>query len=159
LPCVPATATAFDWAAQVGLLYDRSDTWAENIPRTTQPRLDLDLRLDLRGAIGGPGILAYGGSAAYRRTTTELNGERTGLDNVLTYNVEAAVLQNRKSPVGLTLFTRDMRVRDVNADFDVAAYSHNRPRDVVLKRAFPLPRVVGEKIHFQIDLFCPDHVG
>jgi len=103
---LPATATAFDWAAQVGLLYDRSDTWAENIPRTTQPRLDLDLRLDLRGAIGGPGILAYGGSAAYRRTTTELNGERTGLDNVLTYNVEAAVLQNRKSPVGLTLFAR-----------------------------------------------------
>ncbi len=103
---VPGTASAFDWVARVGLLYNQNDTWAAPAPKMTQPRLDVDLRLDLRGDIGGPGIFGYGGSVDYRRTTTELNGRRTALADTLTYSVDASVLQHRQSPVGLTVFAR-----------------------------------------------------
>lgn len=104
LALLPAAVPALDWTLRAGVLYDRSDTWTETTPTTTQPRLDLDLRLDLRGSIGGPGVVAFGGSAGYRYTTIELNGARTDLSTTLTYKADAALFQNRKSPVNLTLF-------------------------------------------------------
>lgn len=104
LALLPATVLAWDWTLRAGVRYDRSDTWTETTPTTTQPRLDLDLRLDLRGSIGGPGVVAFGGFAGYRYTTIELNGARTDLSTTLTYRADAALFQNRKSPVNLILF-------------------------------------------------------
>lgn len=104
LALLPALGSAFEWAGSVGLLYSRSDAWPEGADRVSAPHLDLDLRLDVRGVIGGPGIFSYSGGVGYRRIADSLDGTQTSLSSALSYRFAGNLFQNRTSPLRLNLF-------------------------------------------------------
>lgn len=103
---LPSTGAAFEWNAQIGFLYDRTDSWQETaLPRhSTQPRLDLDLRLELKGDVAGPGVFAWRGTTDYRRTSASIDGANEWKSNALTYHGDVALFQHRNSPFTLTAF-------------------------------------------------------
>jgi hypothetical protein len=104
LCAAPAAAAAFEWTGRVGLAYDRLDTWTPPAPRQTAPRLDVDLRLDVRGDVAGHGIVDYGAGAGWRRMTSEVQGQSSGLENALVYHADVTVLGYMRSPLTLRMF-------------------------------------------------------
>lgn len=99
---LPGVAGALEWTARAGLEYLRQDGWNPAGARTTVPRLDVDLALDLRGAVGGPSLVTYGGGVQYRRTAST----RDSIDDVrdqLSYRLRASLFNDPRSPASLRL--------------------------------------------------------
>ena len=45
-------------------------------------------------------------------------------------------------------------VRDIGADFDIVTDADHGAGKVILKRSMSLPGIVGNKVEFDVDLFC-----
>lgn len=95
-------ATAFEWSARAGLDYLRADTWNPAGSQTTIPRLEVDLALDARGLIGGPGVVSWSGGAQYRRSATTRDSVDDTRDQ-LSYRLRTSLFTDPRSPLSLSL--------------------------------------------------------
>lgn len=98
-------AAALDWTGRVGFLYGREDTWAPGGVRLDGPRTDLDLGLQLNGALFRPGVFDYSGGVDYRRLTNDF-GSRSDDRDRLSYNLAARVFGDPRSALHLDLRAR-----------------------------------------------------
>jgi hypothetical protein len=101
---VPATAAALGVTADAGLQYTRFDGWSAGGDRVTMPSLDLDLRLDARGAIVSRDVFDYGLSVAWGRMSGDSAGGITSTRDMLSYSARGALFANAVSPVNLAAF-------------------------------------------------------
>lgn len=100
----PAAAAALSLTADAGLQYSRYDGWSAAGGEVTMPRLDLDLRLDARGAIVSRDVFDYALRASWGRITTDSAGGATSTRDNLSYSGRASLLANAVSPVSLSGF-------------------------------------------------------
>jgi hypothetical protein len=104
LVLLPALGGALDWNGSAGLLYSRTDIWPTAGARVGNPHTDLDLRLDLRGDIGGPGIFAWSAGGGYRRIADSVGGRQAAKSDAYAYRIRAGLFQNRTTPFKLQLY-------------------------------------------------------
>lgn len=104
LSLLPFAGAAFEWTGQLGFVYDRTDSWRENLVHDVRPHYDLDLRLDTKGFFDSPGVFDWRAGAGYRRSSTELNGAKTQLADSFIYSFEGALFRHAESPLTLTGF-------------------------------------------------------
>jgi hypothetical protein len=102
LALAPGAAAAITGSARAGVLYSRFDARPHDGGSSTVPRLDLDLGLDLKGVIVSRDVASYTLAAAWDRRSEDIpGGSRT---SGLSYSGSASFLQNRVSPVELSVF-------------------------------------------------------
>lgn len=98
----PRGAAAFDYAGQLGIGYDRTESWMGTPAQySLVPRLQLNGDLAARGSVFDPGVVDWDGRVGYNdiRSTYGSASDKT---TALTYGAHVGVLQTRSSRATLT---------------------------------------------------------
>lgn len=94
---LPAVAGALDLTGRLGLGYVRSELDPPEGPSSSSPQLDVDLGLDARGIVVSPDVVDWKLGGAYRRTSVEVDGRRSSLQERFLYDGRATLFGSSRS--------------------------------------------------------------
>ncbi len=114
----PPPADAIEYFGRIGGAYDRTDSWAPDVPHGMVPGLSLDLGAAARGFFVSPGIVDWDLGASYNDQKTTY-GEAVDRADAVSYAATLGLLQGRGTKAHLELSaarSRSEYARDAEAN-------------------------------------------
>lgn len=121
---LPFVADALDVSGRIGFGYARSEFDPPEGPSSTSPQLDIDLGLDARGIVVRPDVVDWKLGGAYRRTSAEVDGERSSLQERFLYDGRATLFGSSRSAATVVL-GGSRRDYDFSSSLTLDAFGHS----------------------------------